>query len=104
MREIEAGQETERQLRARIDLMDQDMNAAENEIEELQAQVELAEKLKQELDAKSAAERELRARIEEVEGAYERMQQRLDGSAESSELYLEIDTSFWMGRAWHLLW
>ena len=92
MREIEAGQETERQLRARIDLMDQDMNAAENEIEELQAQVELAEKLKQELDAKSAAERELRARIEEVEGAYERMQQRLDGSAESSELYLEIDT------------
>jgi chromosome segregation ATPase len=58
-----------KELQARIDLLDRDLNDAENEIEDLTSQLETRESI----------EVELRSRIEEVETAYESIMRSLNG-------------------------
>lgn len=82
----------EKELLAQINLLDSDLNAAENEIEDLNTRLaesasggdkggQLTVKLLQEqLELKTQAETELRERVEEVERAYEDMLKNSSGS------------------------
>jgi epidermal growth factor receptor substrate 15 len=74
------------QLVARINLLDQDLNEAETEIEELSSKWE---KSQAELELKTKAATELRNRVEEVETAYEAILKSLKGT--SAEGFAETE-------------